>query len=167
LASRILFISVLYQFLKRNEKELKMQQKLVYITVLLMLTFCFAFGVNAAELTPQYLQGEWAVGTTEQNCDSAESEHLTFRENGSFEGERAGKVEAAGLWSIAEGCIVELHIVSSPSFFGDIHEELKAVEESYHYFNIKIIPYNMENGKFEAVGVIGEMIKRGVFVKCK
>jgi hypothetical protein len=143
-----------------------MQQKLVYITVLLMLTFCFAFGVNAAELTPQYLQGEWAVGTTEQNCDSTESEHLTFRENGSFEGGRAGKVEASGIWTIEEG-MLELHIVSSPAFFGDIHEELKAFEDQYHYFNIKIVPFNIEEGKFEAVGVIGEVVKKGVFVRCK
>jgi hypothetical protein len=143
-----------------------MQQKLVYITVLLMLSFCFAFGVNAAELTPQYLQGEWVVGTTEQNCDSTESEHVTFRKNGSFEGGRAGKVEASGIWTIVEG-MLELHIVSSPAFFGDIHEELKAFEDQYDYYYIKIVPFNIEEGRFEAVGVIGEIVKKGVFVRCK
>jgi hypothetical protein len=56
-----------------------MHHKLVCITVLLMLSVFFAFGVNAAELTPQYLQGEWVVGPTEQKCDSIESEHVIFR----------------------------------------------------------------------------------------
>jgi hypothetical protein len=143
-----------------------MQHKLAYYAVLLMLSICFAFDVNAAELTPQYLQGEWVVGPTEQKCDSTESEHLTFRINSSFEGGRAGKVEAAGIWSIEEG-MLELHIVSSPAFFGDIHEELKAFEDQYGYYYIKIVPFNIEEGKFEAVGVIGEVIKKGVFVRCK
>jgi hypothetical protein len=100
-----------------------MQRKLVYITMSLVLSFCFAFGVNAAELTPQYLEGEWVVGPTEQECDSTEPERLTFRRNGSFEGGRDGKVEASGIWTIEED-MLELHIVSSPAFFGDIHEEL-------------------------------------------
>ena len=143
-----------------------MQHKLVYFPVILILSICFAFGVNAAELTPQYLQGKWVVGPTEQNCDSTESEHLTFRKNSSFEGGRAGKVEAAGIWSIEEG-MLELHIVSSPAFFGDIHEELKTFEDQYGYYYIKIVPFNIEEGRFEAVGVIGEMIKKGVFVRCK
>ena len=143
-----------------------MQHKLVYIPVILILSICFAFDVNAAELTPQYLQGEWVVGPTEQKCDSTEFEHLRFRKNGSFEGGRTGKVEAAGIWSIDED-IVSLHIVSSPAFFGDIHEELKAFKDQHHYFNVKIVPFNIEEGKFEAVGVIGEMIKKGVFVRCK
>lgn len=143
-----------------------MQRKLVYITVLLMLSICLAFGVNAAELTPQYLQGEWVVGPTEQVCDSTEPERLTFRINGSFEGGRAGKVEASGIWTIEEG-MLELHIVSSPAFFGDIHEELKAFEDQYDYYYIKIVPFNIEEGRFEAVGVIGEMVRKGVFVRCK
>ena len=143
-----------------------MQHKLAYIPVILILSICFAFGVDAAELTPQYLQGKWVVGPTEQKCDSTEFEHLTFRKNGSFEGGRTGKVEAAGIWSIDED-IVSLHIVSSPAFFEDIHEELKAFKDQYHYFYIKIVPFNIEDGKFEAVGVIGEMIKKGVFVRCK
>jgi hypothetical protein len=144
-----------------------MQHKLAYITVILMLSICFAFGVNAAELTPQYLQGHWVVGPTEQKCDSTESEHLTFRKNGSFEGGRAGKVEASGIWAIDEEGMLELHIVSSPAFFGDIHEELKAFEDQYDYYYIKIVPFNIEKEKFEAVGVIGEMVKKGVFVRCK
>ncbi len=143
-----------------------MQHKIAYKSVILILSICFAFDVNAAELTPQYLQGEWVVGPTEQKCDSTEFEHLTFRKNGSFEGGRTGKVEAAGIWSIDED-IVSLHIVSSPAFFEDIHEELKAFKDQYHYFYIKIVPFNIEDGKFEAVGVIGEMIKKGVFVRCK
>ena len=143
-----------------------MQHKLAYITVILSLSICFAFGVNAAELTPQYLQGVWVVGPTEQTCDSTEFEHLTFRKNGSFEGGRTGKVEAAGIWSIDED-IVSLHIVSSPAFFEDIHEELKAFEDQYHYFYVKIVPFNIEDGKFEAVGMLGEMIKKGVFIRCK
>ncbi len=128
-----------------------MQRKLAYITVLLMLSICFAFGVNAAELTPQYLQGEWVVGPTEQKCDSTESERLTFRINRSFEGGRAGKVEASGIWNIDED-MLELHLVSSPAFFGDIHEELKAFEDQYDYYYIKVVPFNIEDGRFEAVG---------------
>ncbi len=143
-----------------------MRHTLVYITVLLMLSICFACGVNAAELTPQYLQGKWVVGPTEQKCDSTEPERLTFRKNGSFEGGRAGRVEASGIWTIEEG-MLELHIVSSPAFFGDIHEELKAFEDQYDYYYIKIVPFNIEEGKFEAVGVIGEMVRKGVFVRCK
>lgn len=143
-----------------------MEHKLVYITVLLMLSICFAFGINAAELSTQYLQGEWVVDSTEQKCDSTESEHVTFRKNGSFEGGRAGKLEASGIWSIDED-MVKLHLVSSPAFFGDIHEKLNAFEDQYNYYNIKIVPFNIEEGKFEAVGVIGEVVKKGVFVRCK
>ena len=144
-----------------------MRYKFVFITVMLMLPFCFAFGVNAAELTPQYLQGKWVVGPTEQTCDTAKAEHLTFRTNGSFEGGRAGKVEASGIWRIDEEGMLELHIVSSPAFFGDIHEELKAFEDQYAYYYIKVVPFNIEGERFESVGVIGEIVKKGVFVRCK
>ncbi len=126
----------------------------------------FCFRRKRRRTNPPISAGEWVVGPTEQKCDSTEFEHLTFRKNGSFEGGRTGKVEAAGIWSIDED-IVSLHIVSSPAFFEDIHEELKAFKDQYHYFYIKIVPFNIEDGKFEAVGVIGEMIKKGVFVRCK
>jgi len=54
-------------------------------------------------------------------------------------------------------------MVSSPAFFNDIHKKLAGFEGVYDYFQ----GINTKNTGFEAVGVIGNEIKRAKAVKCK
>jgi len=45
----------------------------------------FSSGANAADMAPEYLHGNWVIGTTEQKCGDAEAEYFEFKENGTFE----------------------------------------------------------------------------------
>ena len=51
--------------------------------------------------------------------------------------------------------------------FQDIHAELKAYENTFDYFDVKLIPFNVKDIKFEAVGVLGDEINKGVAIRCK
>jgi hypothetical protein len=92
-----------------------------------------------------------------------------FRKSGAVESVRAEKLEAAGFWEVS-GDIINVHFVASPAFFHDDQEaftELKAFEGEFYAFRIRVVPFNVELDKFEAVGLLGEQVKKAVFSRCK
>jgi len=143
-----------------------MRGKLLVFNVLVMVSMCFFSTANAADMAPEYLHGNWVIGTTEQKCGAADSEYFIFNKNGTFEAGRSGKAEAVGFWQI-DGDIVYLVFIASGGFFQDIHAELKAYENTFDYFDVKLIPFNVEDNRFEAVGVLGDEINKGIAIRCK
>jgi len=143
-----------------------MRGKFLTFILFVMAWICFSSMANAAEMTPEYLHGNWVIGTTEQKCGDAEAEYFVFKENGTFEAGRSGKAEAVGFWQI-EGDSVYLVFIASGGFFQDIHAELKAYENRFDYFDVKLIPFNVEANRFEAVGVLGDEINKGIAIRCK
>jgi hypothetical protein len=89
-----------------------------------------------------------------------------FNQNGTFEAGRSKKAEAVGFWQI-DGDTVYLVFIASGGFFQDIHAELKAYENTFDYFDVKLIPFNVEDNRFEAVGVLGDEVNRGIAIRCK
>jgi hypothetical protein len=148
------------------QKEVKMRGKLLVFSFLLMIGICFSSGAHAAEMTPEYLQGNWVIGTTEQKCGAVDSESFVFDKNGTFESGRAGKTEAVGFWQIGDDRVY-LDFISSGAFFQDIHAELKAFANQFDYFKVELIPFNVEENRFEAIGFLGEQSNKGVAVRCR
>ncbi len=134
-----------------------------YATILVALSVFLVPWANAADLSAEYLHGRWVID--DQNCSSADSEYIEFNKNGTFEGTRTGKAEIVGFWGLKEG-IIELHMVTSPAYFNDIHEELAGFEGIYSYFRGRMIIFNTQHKSFEAFGVIGDEIKRTSAVRC-
>ena len=126
----------------------------------------FSSGANAADMAPEYLHGNWVIGTTEQTCGAADTEYFVFNQNGTFEAGRSKKAEAVGFWQI-DGDIVYLVLIASGGFFQDIHAELKEHENRFDYFDVKLIPFNVEDNRFEAVGVLSDEINKGIAIRCK
>ena len=58
-------------------------------------------------------------------------------------------------------------MVSLPAFFNDIHKKLVGFKGVYDYFQGKMVLFNTNKTGFEAVGVIGNEMKRATAVKCK
>ena len=143
-----------------------MRGKLLTFSILLIVAACFSSMAIAAEIAPDYLHGNWVIGTTEQKCGAADSEYFIFNKNGTFEAGRSKKAEAVGFWQI-DGDIVYLVFIASGGFFQDIHAELKAYENRFDYFDVKLIPFNVEDNRFEAVGVLGDETNKGVAIRCK
>ena len=60
-----------------------MRGKLLTFSFLLIVAVCFSSGANAADMVPEYLHGNWAIGTTEQKCGDSDAEYkfniATFR----------------------------------------------------------------------------------------
>jgi hypothetical protein len=143
-----------------------MRGKLLTFSFMLVIIGCFLSGANAADMAPEYLHGNWVIGTTEQQCGAADSEYFTFNKNGTFEAGRSGKAEAVGFWQI-DGDIVYLVFIASGGFFQDIHAELKEYENRFDSFDVKVIPFNVEDNRFEALGVLGDQTNKGVAVRCE
>ena len=143
-----------------------MRGKLLCLIFLVMILICFVSAANAAGVDSKYLAGNWVIGTAEQKCGDKESEYFLFRENGTFETGRSSKAEAVGFWRIA-GDMVYLDFISSGGFFQDIHAELKEFDGVLDYFQVKLVPFNVEENRFEAVGVLGDQINKGIAVRCK
>ena len=90
---------------------------------------------------------------------------MEFSKNGTFLNTRNGKPEIVGFWELAEG-IIKIHMVTSPAFFDDIHDELRDFEGAYDYFQTKLAIFNIQDKSFEVVGMIGSHVKRAKGVKC-
>jgi hypothetical protein len=117
-------------------------------------------------MAPEYLHGDWVIGMTEQKCGAADSEYFIFNKNGTFEAGRSTKAEAVGFWQI-DSDIVYLVFIASGGFFQDIHAELNEYENTFDYFDVKLIPFNVKDNRFEAVGVLGDEVNKGIAVRCK
>ena len=143
-----------------------MPSKLLAFGFVLVVSIFFALGTQAADMDPGYLQGNWVIGTTEQKCGAADSEHFIFDKNGTFEAGRSGKAEAVGFWQI-DSDIVYLVFIASGGFFQDIHAELKEYENRFDSFDVKLIPFNVKAKNFEAVGVLGDETNKGIAKRCK
>jgi hypothetical protein len=143
-----------------------MRKKLLCLIFLVMALICYVSAANAAGMGSKYLAGNWVIGTAEQKCSDAESEYFIFRENGTLEAGRSSKAEASGFWRI-KGDILYLDFISSGGFFQDIHTGLKEFEGVLDYFQVKLVPFNVEENRFEAIGVLGDQINKGIAVRCK
>ena len=134
-----------------------------YATILVVLSVFLMPWANAADLSADYLNGRWVID--EQNCSSPDAEYIDFNKNGTFAGTRTGQTEIVGFWGLKEG-IIELHMVTSPAFFDDIHKDLAGFEGIYSYLRGRMVIFNTQNKSFEAFGIIGDEIKRAAAVRC-
>jgi hypothetical protein len=134
-----------------------------YATILVLLSIFWAPWVNADDLSAEYLHGRWVID--DQNCSSPDSEYIEFNKNGTFEGTRTGQAEIVGFWGLKEG-ILDLHMLTSPGFFDDLHKELSGFGGLYSYFQGRMVIFNTQNKSFEAFGVIGDEIERASAVRC-
>ena len=135
-----------------------------YATILVVLSVFLVPGANAADLSADYLIGRWVLD--EQNCSSPDAEYIEFNKNGTFGGTRTGQAEFVGFWGLNEG-IIDLHMVTSPAFFDDIHKDLARFEGIYNYLQGRMVIFNTQDKSFEAFGVIGDEIKRTAAVRCE
>ena len=143
-----------------------MRGKFLVFGYLVLALVGFSSRANAADMVPEYLRGNWVIGTTEQKCGDLDAEYFVFNQNGTFEAGRSKKAEAVGFWQI-DGDIVYLVFIASGGFFQDIHAELKAYENRFDHFDVKLVPFNVEDNRFEAVGVLGDETNKGVAIRCK
>ena len=143
-----------------------MRDKFLAFNFVVMVWIFFASGANAADMVPEYLNGNWVIGMTEQKCGAADAEYFVFNQNGTFEAGRSKKAEAVGFWQI-DGDSVDLVFIASGAFFQDIHAELKGYENTFDSFDVKLIPFNVEDNRFEAVGVLGDEVNKGIAIRCK
>ena len=134
-----------------------------YATIFMVLSVFVLSHANAADLSADYLHGRWVIDY--QDCNSPDAEYMEFNKNGTFEGTRTGKAEIVGFWGLKEG-ILDLHMMTSPAFFDDLHKDLAGFEGIYHYLQARMIIFNTQNKSFEAFGVIGDQIKRASAVRC-
>jgi hypothetical protein len=134
-----------------------------YATILVVLGVFLVPWATAADLSADYLNGRWVID--EQNCSSPDSEYIEFNKNGTFAGTRTGKAEIVGFWGLKDG-ILDLHMVTSPAFFTDLHKDLAGFEGIYNYFQGRMVIFNTQDKSFEAFGVIGDEIKRTSAVRC-
>ena len=134
-----------------------------YATILVVLSGFLVPWAKAADLSADYLHGRWVID--DQNCSSPDSEYMEFNKNGTFEGTRTGQAEIVGFWGLKEG-ILNLHMVTSPAFFDDLHKDLSGFEGIYSYFQGRMVIFNTKDESFEAFGVIGDEMNRTSAVKC-
>ena len=119
-----------------------------------------ALTAGAAELDAAYLAGTWAIGA---DCSAADAERMEFQKSGIVTSTSGGKGESAGFWSITEG-LIELHVVAQPGFFNEKLEHLKG---QYHLFMIWIVPSDLTQDVFKAVGLLGNETRTGEFRRCE
>ena len=142
-----------------------MWRRMLLAVALAILTAGAVSPVRATDLTAEYLEGLWVIGGKDQ-CKNSDREYILLLENGTFENGRSGKAEAVGFWSLSED-FLNLHLVSSPAFFKDLHKDLHEYDGAFHYFHIKVAAINFDGKSFEAIAIIGDQIKKSTAVRCE
>ena len=141
-----------------------MIRALKYTTLFVFLCMFLVPCVHAGELSAEYLYGRWVIDA--QDCSSPDSEYIEFHKNGTFQSTRTGETEVVGFW-VFNRDILELHMLTSPAFFDDIHKALAAFGSLYDYFQAKVVIFNNKENSFEAIGLLGNEVKRATAVRCK
>ena len=131
-------------------------------SVLVAILVLVAFECRAADeaLTPESIVGAWVLNNG--SCADANAEFVTFRGNGAVESSNGGMLQAAGFWRLADG-LVKLNVIASPAFF---EEKLKEMEGQFHAFEINLAPFNVKDSTFEAIGILGQEVRRATFTRC-
>src|SRR4029079_14943841 len=92
-----------------------------------------------------YLAGTWGVGGVAA-CGGAATENLTFRSDGTFEASLGGQATARVFCHLIEN-ILDLHMVSSPAFFGNptttADDALSAFAGRYNYYYANAVLFPM------------------------
>ncbi len=125
---------------------------------------CLTLNVGAAELSNDYIQGNWAINT-DGKCGLSDAEYLLIRANGTFENSRGKRVDGVGFWRL-EGNKLTFEILTSPAFFHDLHKELKPFEGLFGHYTIRALPFNNKADQFEAVAALGEQMRKISAVRC-
>ncbi len=136
--------------------------KILAIVSIQVAALAFAPIAGAAEMSPKYLYGVWTL-ESKDNCGLSEFEHFTFRADGVFEGSRFGVVDSVGFWR-QSGELLRAHLVTSPAHFD---KNLKELQGYYDYFPVKMLTFNLTPDSFEAVGSIGDQMRRVTLFRCK
>jgi hypothetical protein len=144
--------------------EFIMNRLFIYVAILVVLSVFLVSGVNAGDLSAEYLHGRWAIDT--KDCSSPNSEYLEFRKNGTFQSDRAGQTEVVGFWELNRDRL-EMHMLTSPAFFDDIHKALSGHHGRFDYFQLKAAIFNNKKNSFEAIAVIGNQMDRATAVRCR
>jgi hypothetical protein len=145
-------------------KEYEIMKLLTFTSLAMLLVALCAPAGMAEDVTADYLHGRWVINA--QDCSAPDSEYVVFQPKGTFESSRAGKTEVLGFWGL-EGDILKLHMLTTPAHFADLHKQLKEFEGVYGYYQARVLLFNSEKSKFQAVGVLGSVIKKATAVRCK
>jgi hypothetical protein len=140
-----------------------MMRTLSYAAILVVLSVFLVPWAHAADLSADYLAGRWVID--DQNCSSPDSEYIEFNKNGTFEVTRTGEAEIVGFWGLTKDTL-DLHMVTSPAYYDDLHRDLVRYAGFYDYFQGRMVIFNTQSKSFEAFGVVGDEIKRASAVRC-
>ena len=140
-----------------------MTRKILLMFTLITLTG-FLPGVNAAALDAAYLKGTWEINTGGA-CGKENAERLTVHDNATFEYGRRGKVEAVGFWRI-EHDVVVFEMLTSPAYFQDIANELKAYTR-HEIYTMLMMPLALQQDQFSAVTSIDDQMSKLALQRCQ
>lgn len=140
-----------------------MKQKFSLIPLLFFMML-ISSNVSARAFDSTYLVGNWEINTAGK-CDAKNAESLLIRSDGSFTYGRSGKPESVGFWQIKNEA-VSLNMLTSPAYFADINNKLKAFNGLYGHYVLNIISFDVEDKQFSAVAIIGDQTSRLTLQRC-
>ena len=123
-----------------------------------------SLGARAAQLDAAYLAGNWEIETGGK-CGAKDAESLLMRSDGTFVYGRGGKPESVGFWHVNDDGF-SLNMLTSPAYFSDISNQLKAFEGLYGHYVLKAIAFDVQDNQFGAVARVGEQMSRLALQRC-
>jgi len=113
------------------------------------------------EIPDGYLAGTWVVGGVDA-CGAATTEHITFDANGSFTAVQTGQPTALGFWQLVDDKL-DLHMVSSPAFFGD---HLQPFAGQYAYYPAQALLFDIQEQAFRMVAYMNGQLRGANLARC-
>ena len=140
-----------------------LQKTLMMLTSIFALTG-FLSSVNAATLDASYLTGKWEINS-DGTCGKEDAEKLIVHDDTTFEYGRRGKVEAVGFWRV-EHDVVVFEMLTSPAYFQDIANELKAYTR-HEVYTMLMMPLALQQDQFSAVTSIDDQMSKLALQRCQ
>ena len=113
------------------------------------------------EVPDSYLNGTWAVGDSEA-CGAESTEQLTFDANGTFTTVQGDQPTAVGFWHLLDDRL-DLHMVSSPAFFGD---QLQPFAGQYTYYYAQALLFDIKDQTFRMVAYMAGQLRGANLTRC-
>jgi hypothetical protein len=113
------------------------------------------------EIPDGYLTGTWGIGSLEA-CGAPTTELITFDASGSFGAAQGGQPTGLGFWQLNDDQL-DLHMVSSPAFFGD---HLQPFSGQYGYYRVQALLFDIQEHAFRMVAYMNGQLRGANLVRC-
>ncbi len=136
-------------------------RKTLIVLVIALIPATAGFSGDHSKPIPDPMVGTWSL-EGRSACKERDADRVVFRQDGTFQNQRRGRVEALGYWELEDDQL-HLHALTSPAFLDD---RLAHFAGSFHYLKIRGLITEGSSRELRVVASYGDQMEELEFHRC-